>query len=142
MKRNELPVVRPIWTQTTEPVILLSDTCDDDSDIDGNDKADGNGKGRGRKKRKRFRVLNRKLDFSNVKSRTDSNYKNGQVLPDGTVVKDNNDKVGKKSKSEQNGGHLPVVYISSGSPKNNDADVATLRKLLAEVSIKYCRILI
>ena len=145
MRGNELPAVRRMWTQTTEPVVLLSDTCDDDSDDDGNGNTDGKGNKTGRKKRKRFRVLNRKLDFSNVKSKTDSNYKNGKIGP---IVKvgstDKNapdDKDGKKNRMEDDGNY-PVVYVDAGTPSNNDADLAKLKRLLAEVRFSYIHLLL
>ena len=136
MRGNELPAVRRTWTQTTEPVILLSDTCDDDSDDDGSDRADGKGNKRGRKKRKRFRVFNKKLDFSKVKSRTDSNYKDGKVMPvdkSGVGNKSAPDGTGGKLSRIEEKGNLPLVYIDSGKPTNHDADVSNLKKLLEEV---------
>ena len=143
MKGNDLPAVRRMWTQTTEPVVLLSDTCDDDSDDDGNDRSDGTGNKNGRKKRKKFRILNRKLDFSHVKSKTDSNYKDGKVHTEtGTGTKNvPNCKDGMTDTNEKHG-NLPVVYIDSGDPNKNDAEVARLKRLLAEVSFFFHRVVV
>ena len=136
MRGNELPAVRRTWTQTTEPIVLLSDTCDEDSDDDGNDKVDGNGNKRRPKKKKRLRVFNRKLDFSDIKSRTDSNYKGGKVLPVGKGNSKKNRFPSEKDKKQNDeNGNIPMVFIDTGKPKDNDTEVARLKKLLEDVRI-------
>jgi len=133
MRGNELPAVRRTWTQTTEPILLLSDTCDEDSDDDGNNNVDGSGNKRKPKKKKRFRVFNKKLDFSDIKSRTDSNYKGGNVLPvDKGKSKKNRFPSEKDKKQNGENGNIPMVFIDTGRPKDNDAEVAKLKKLLED----------
>ena len=96
----------PIWTQTPSEVTYVSDDYDNDSDSSSSDK-------KNRKKRGKFKMVNKKLDFSHVQSRTDSNYGKGD-------------------------GHAkPIVLINSSEHPNEDqqGEVDRLKYLLAEVSV-------
>eukprot|EP00795_Rhopilema_esculentum_P009214 gene9214-16891_t len=126
LKRTDFPEVRPIWTQTTEPVILLSDTCDDDTDTDDNSNGDDKGKGGKRKKKRKLKIFSNKLDFSHVKSKTDSNYKTGTAPGPGKGTGKSN----QPGANDKDGGYS-VLYVNADDSGNKE-EIAKLNKILAE----------